>query len=108
MKTASASTSISFQLPGVRGIGRVLLLIGFAFAVMADPVSSVAYTIEASLRSLHGHLGLLLATQLIVLAICWSTSITGSWLAGSRLAAGRRRRRRARSEPAGCSCRSER
>jgi hypothetical protein len=69
MKTASASTSISFQLPGVRGIGRVLLLIGFAFAVMADPVSSVAYTIEASLRSLHGHLGLLLATQLIVLAI---------------------------------------
>jgi hypothetical protein len=48
---------------------RVLLLIGFAFAVMADPVSSVAYTIEASLRALHGHLGLLLATQIIVLAI---------------------------------------
>jgi hypothetical protein len=47
----------------------LLLLIGFAFAVMADPVSSVAYTIEASLRALHGHLGLLLATQLIVLAI---------------------------------------
>jgi hypothetical protein len=46
-----------------------LLLIGFAFAVMADPVSSVAYTIEASLRSLHGHLNLLLATQLIVLGI---------------------------------------
>ncbi len=42
---------------------------GFAFAVMADPVSSVAYTIEASLRSLHGHLSLLMATQLIVLAI---------------------------------------
>jgi hypothetical protein len=36
---------------------------------MADPVSSVAYTIEASLRSLHGHIGLLLATQMIVLAI---------------------------------------
>jgi hypothetical protein len=47
----------------------VLLLIGFAFAVMADPVSSVAYTIEASLRALHGHLHLLLATQLIVLGI---------------------------------------
>jgi hypothetical protein len=47
----------------------VLLLIGFAFAVMADPVSSVAYTIEASLRALHGHLSLLLATQLIVLGI---------------------------------------
>lgn len=48
---------------------RFLLLVGFAFAVMADPVSSVAYTIEASLRALHGHLHLLLATQLIVLGI---------------------------------------
>ena len=48
---------------------RALLFIGFAFAVMADPVSSVAYTIEASLRALNGHLGLLMATQLIVLAI---------------------------------------
>jgi hypothetical protein len=48
---------------------RTLLLIGFAFAVMADPVSSVAYTIEASLRELNGHLGLLMPTQLIVLGI---------------------------------------
>ena len=57
---------------GVPKLGRAarwLLLIGFAFAVMADPVSSVAYTIEASLRALHGHLHLLLATQLIVLGI---------------------------------------
>jgi hypothetical protein len=50
-------------------VARGLLLVGFAFAVMADPVSSVAYTIEASLRSLHGHLQLLMATQLIVLGI---------------------------------------
>src|ERR1044072_3285443 len=48
---------------------RLALFIGFAFAVMADPVSSVAYTIEASLRSLDGHLNLLMATQLIVLGI---------------------------------------
>lgn len=48
---------------------RLLLLFGFAFAVMADPVSSVAYTIEASLRSLDGHLGLLFPTQLVVLGI---------------------------------------
>ena len=48
---------------------RALLFVGFAFAVMADPVSSVAYTIEASLRALNGHLGLLMATQIIVLAI---------------------------------------
>jgi hypothetical protein len=48
---------------------RPVLFVAFAFAVMADPVSSVAYTIEASLRSLHGHLDLLLATQVIVLGI---------------------------------------
>ncbi len=48
---------------------RALLFVGFAFAVMADPVSSVAYTIEASLRALDGHLGLLLPTQLLVLGV---------------------------------------
>lgn len=68
-KTTSASLAPSSPLPAVRRISRALLLIGFAFTVMADPVSSVAYTIEASLRALHGHLGLLLLTQIIVLAI---------------------------------------
>jgi hypothetical protein len=29
-----------------------MLLVAFAFAVMADPVSSVAYAIEAALRAL--------------------------------------------------------
>jgi hypothetical protein len=48
---------------------KAVLFLAFAFTIMADPVSSVAYTIEASLRALHGHLGLLLATQLIVLAV---------------------------------------
>jgi hypothetical protein len=48
---------------------RAALFVGFAFAVMADPVSSVAYTIEASLRALDGHLGLLLPTQLLVLGV---------------------------------------
>jgi hypothetical protein len=57
------------SVPRSRGLGRALLFVGFAFAVMADPVSSVAYTIEASLRALHGHLSLLLVTQLIVLGI---------------------------------------
>lgn len=47
----------------------MVLFIAFAFAIMADPVSSVAYTIEASLRALHGHLALLMATQIIVLGI---------------------------------------
>jgi hypothetical protein len=68
-KTARPPVARRITIPPVGGLARVLLLIGFAFAVMADPVSSVAYTIEASLRSLHGHLGLLLMTQIIVLAI---------------------------------------
>ena len=32
----------------------VWLLIAFAFTVMADPISSVAYAIEAALRALQG------------------------------------------------------
>jgi hypothetical protein len=46
-----------------------VLLFAFAFAVMADPVSSVAYAIEAGLRALHGHLGFLLLTMGLVLGI---------------------------------------
>lgn len=53
----------------VRLLTKVVLFLAFAFAIMADPVSSVAYTIEASLRALHGYLGLLMATQIIVLGI---------------------------------------
>jgi hypothetical protein len=53
----------------LRPVAKAVLFLAFAFTIMADPVSSVAYTIEASLRALHGHLGLLLATQLIVLAV---------------------------------------
>ncbi len=46
-----------------------MLLFAFAFAVMADPVSSVAYAIEAALRALHGDLALLLPTMTLVVAI---------------------------------------
>jgi hypothetical protein len=45
------------------------LLLAFSFAVMADPVSSVAYAIEAGLRSLHGHLQLLIPTMGLVIGI---------------------------------------
>jgi hypothetical protein len=69
----------------LRPVTKAVLFLAFAFTIMADPVSSVAYTIEASLRALHGHLGLLMATQLIVLAIillvdvnCW-TRPTRAW-----------------------------
>jgi amino acid transporter len=55
-----------------RALGRRakgLLFFAFAFAVMADPVSSVAYAIEAPLRALGGHLSLLLPTMGIVIGI---------------------------------------
>lgn len=50
--------------------GRTALLIAFAFSVMADPVSSVAYAIEAALRELDGNLALLLpAMGMVVLVV---------------------------------------
>jgi hypothetical protein len=52
----------------VRG-GKAALFFAFAFAVMADPVSSVAYAIEAALRALNGHLELLLPTMGVVIGI---------------------------------------
>ena len=56
---------------GARGAfhSRPVLLVAFAFAVMADPVSSVAYAIEAALRELRGNLGLLLPAMGLVVAI---------------------------------------
>jgi Amino acid permease len=53
----------------LRHPGRAMLFFAFAFAVMADPVSSVAYAIEAALRALNGHLELLMATMSIVIGI---------------------------------------
>jgi amino acid transporter len=46
-----------------------VLLAAFALAVMADPVSSVAYAIEAALRALDGNLSLLLGTMGLVVAV---------------------------------------
>lgn len=56
--------------PWVGGLhGRFALLVAFAFAVMADPVSSVAYAIEAALRAMKGDLSLLLPTMALVIGI---------------------------------------
>lgn len=52
-----------------RGTRTGMLLFAFAFAVMADPVSSVAYAIEAALRALAGDLRLLVLTMALVLGI---------------------------------------
>src|SRR5438477_7615716 len=48
---------------------RTVLFLAFAFSVMGDPVSSVAYAIEAALRALHGDLALLLPTMALVVGI---------------------------------------
>ncbi len=48
---------------------RIILLIAFAFTVMADPVSSVAYAIEAALRALDNNLSLLLAAMALVVLV---------------------------------------
>jgi hypothetical protein len=48
---------------------KALLFFGFAFAVMADPVSSVAYAIEAALRALDGHLDQLFPTMALVIGV---------------------------------------
>ena len=61
---------------------RLILLVAFAFAVMGDPVSSVAYAIEAALRALDGDLGLLLVTMSLVLAIIALVSLNYHQLYG--------------------------
>ena len=54
------------RLARLRGSG--ILFIAFAFTVMADPVSSIAYAIESALRHLEGDLGDLILTMALVLA----------------------------------------
>jgi hypothetical protein len=64
--------SLDAPVPAARTLSRRtkgLLFFAFAFAVMADPVSSVAYAIEAALRALGGHLSLLLPTMGVVVGI---------------------------------------
>lgn len=50
-------------------IGRIILFVAFAFTVMADPVSSVAYAVEASLAALDGDLATLLPTMTLVVGV---------------------------------------
>jgi hypothetical protein len=96
-------------LPRIPLLTKTVLFIAFAFAIMADPVSSVAYTIEASLRALHGYLGLLMATQIIVLGIILLVDVNYWQLVGRFPMGGDRRRALpGRSEPDGPSSRSVR
>ena len=51
------------------GFARAVLMVAFAFALMGDPVSSVAYAIEAALRALGGNPALLLPTVAVVVCV---------------------------------------
>ena len=88
---------------------RPVLLFAFAFAVMADPVSSVAYAIEAALRALHGDLALLLPAMSLVVAIVVLVIVNYHQLvARYQLVMERRRPPGRRSGRARRSCRSGR
>lgn len=65
---SAVAAAPSQVLPG-RGPRRSVLFFAFAFAVIADPVSSVAYAIEAAMRALHGDLALLLPTMSLVIGL---------------------------------------
>jgi len=65
-KTAVPASALAAARRGPR---RSVLFFAFAFAVIADPVSSVAYAIEAALRALHGDLALLLPTMSLVVGL---------------------------------------
>lgn len=63
-------------------LGRVHLFIAFAFTVMADPVSSVAYAIEAALRALDGDPASLVATMAMVVGTVVVVAVTYHQLIG--------------------------
>lgn len=63
-------------------LGRLHLFVAFAFTVMADPVSSVAYAIEAALRALDGDAASLVATMALVIGIIVVVSATYHQLIG--------------------------
>ncbi|WP_327287894.1 hypothetical protein [Streptomyces sp. NBC_01198] len=82
-----------------------MLFFAFAFAVIADPVSSVAYAIEAALRALHGDLALSLPTMAVVVGLVLVTA--NHWQLVRRFPkAARPPRRAGRSVRVGLSCRS--
>lgn len=56
--------------------GRLALFVAFAFTVMADPVSSVAYAIQAALAELDGDLAGLLPTMALVVATVAAVAAT--------------------------------
>ncbi len=63
-------------------LSRLHLFVAFAFTVMADPVSSVAYAIEAALRALDGDPASLVMTMALVVGVIIVVSATYHQLIG--------------------------
>ncbi|MBX7432644.1 amino acid permease, partial [Mycobacterium sp. Y57] len=63
-------------------MARTVLPVAFAFTVMADPVSSVAYAIESTLRALDGDISGLVPTMAAVIAIIGVIAATYHQLIG--------------------------
>ncbi|MFF0125806.1 hypothetical protein ACFYTG_08800 [Streptomyces mirabilis] len=84
MTTAGQAAARMATPSTVRDIGprRSVLFFAFAFAVIADPVSSVAYAIEAALRALDGDLALLLPTMSLELVLFCAVAVFVSFLVG--------------------------
>lgn len=66
----------------MRTVTKFNLFVAFAFTVMADPVSSVAYAIEAALRSLDGDVSALLWTMGLVVGTIAAVAATYHQLIG--------------------------
>ncbi|MGW3248421.1 amino acid permease [Streptomyces sp. NPDC001070] len=69
MAASQTATVTRAGVPAGQEPRRYVLFFAFAFAVIADPVSSVAYAIEAALRALHGDLALLLPAMSLVVGL---------------------------------------
>lgn len=63
-------------------LARLNLFVAFAFTVMADPVSSVAYAIEAAQRALDGDPASLVVTMAVVVGIVVVVAVTYHQLIG--------------------------
>jgi hypothetical protein len=63
-------------------LNRLHLFVAFAFTVMADPVSSITYAIEAALRALEGNPASLVAAMGVVVGIIVVVSFTYHQLIG--------------------------
>jgi len=73
MTTASQAATTTDTRPTARGSGprRSVLFFAFAFAVIADPVASIAYAIEADLALLLPTMSLVIGLVVVVTANYW-------------------------------------